>query len=458
MEYPIWIPNADDGAPPEERARAERFQARVRGTFRAAAKREGLEFRPSYGTSPARLRGEIEGVLVECSLLVPRAGSHGTCRTIVDARLLALGDGRRGKRHGSTSKPLLRTRNASDSQPSGDSGKSLVRFDSWPSGALEDALAADERFLEGVPALWNAQLYRERLRLSGSGVVSDPIELAEIVRAAVRIARSLPRTRDESIDRLRKAAMTDENAEARARAQRRLVAAHREEPGVRDIALAALTAAHPGLRLAAAQSVGAAGASTLSALASNPTWFEKLRCDALGSLEPFFDVDRDVPLLAEILRARAPGRLLLLAVGLAGRRRVADLLPELDRLAEGSSKTMSQAIVQALSEIGPAAEDSLSRLLSHRAAETRLAAAKALGQAGTAASVERLRALETSGGDLRRAARAAIAAIQSRLEGATPGQLSVADAADPHGALSPAEDREGGLSQPNPRSGDGSPP
>ena len=76
----------------------------------------------------------------------------------------------------------------------------------------------------------------------------------------------------------------------------------------------------------------------------------------------------------------------------------------------------------------------------------RAAAARALGRFGTSACVLPLKEVETRYPDeaTRRAAREAVAAIQARLAGASPGQLSLArgDA----GALSLAEDEAGRLS------------
>jgi HEAT repeat protein len=81
--------------------------------------------------------------------------------------------------------------------------------------------------------------------------------------------------------------------------------------------------------------------------------------------------------------------------------------------------------------------------------EVRLAAAVALGQVGTAASVLPLKAAAEREGGLRKAAREAVAQIQSRLGGASPGQLSLAGGDG--GALSLAEeDPRGQVSVTNP--------
>ena len=103
---------------------------------------------------------------------------------------------------------------------------------------------------------------------------------------------------------------------------------------------------------------------------------------------------------------------------------------------------------QALGETGsPAAEPSLIPALQREEDGLRVAAANALGRVGSAAAVLPLKeAAERSwlDRDLRRATRQAIAEIQSRLQGASPGQLSLAGAEA--GQLSLAQADAGQLS------------
>jgi hypothetical protein len=100
---------------------------------------------------------------------------------------------------------------------------------------------------------------------------------------------------------------------------------------------------------------------------------------------------------------------------------------------------------------GPEAEAALIGALECGIFESRLAAAEALGEAGTTAAVPALRAAERTGVEMRRAARAAVAAIQSRataapgavsLTGGEAGQVSIAD--DAAGRISlPGSGRRG---------------
>jgi HEAT repeat protein len=74
------------------------------------------------------------------------------------------------------------------------------------------------------------------------------------------------------------------------------------------------------------------------------------------------------------------------------------------------------------------------------------AAAVALGRVGSSSAVPRLREVESTTPDdaLRRLARGAVARIQARLTGATPGQLSLTDGES--GRLSLSEDEAGRVS------------
>jgi hypothetical protein len=120
----------------------------------------------------------------------------------------------------------------------------------------------------------------------------------------------------------------------------------------------------------------------------------------------------------------------------------------LDRAAVNGCPRTALACVEVLSRGGAAAEALLIQTLQHEEADIRVAAARALGRTGTAAAVLPLQeAAERSGLDLelRHATRQAIAEIQSRAEGASPGQLSLAGAEA--GQLSLAEADAGQLGQ-----------
>ena len=107
----------------------------------------------------------------------------------------------------------------------------------------------------------------------------------------------------------------------------------------------------------------------------------------------------------------------------------------------------AQACLEALGRLGrPEHEGLLLEALRSDDLPVSIAAARALGRAGTVAAVAPLREATSPGlpGELRSAARQAIAEIQARLTGAEPGQLSLAGGEA--GALSLADGEPGRLS------------
>jgi hypothetical protein len=106
----------------------------------------------------------------------------------------------------------------------------------------------------------------------------------------------------------------------------------------------------------------------------------------------------------------------------------------------------AQACLGALGRLGrPEAEGLMVEALRSPDPQVQAAAARALGQAGTAAAVAALREAMAPRGDLvRSVGRQAIAEIQARLAGAEPGQLSLAGGEA--GALSLADGEPGRLS------------
>jgi HEAT repeat protein len=112
---------------------------------------------------------------------------------------------------------------------------------------------------------------------------------------------------------------------------------------------------------------------------------------------------------------------------------------------------LAYAAVRYLEATGsPDAEPPLIQALQHTEAEIQVAAANVLGRIGSAAAVLPLQELAGRSlidPELRHAARQAIGQIQSRLPGASPGQLSLAGAEV--GQLSLAEAEAGQLSLAN---------
>ena len=132
-------------------------------------------------------------------------------------------------------------------------------------------------------------------------------------------------------------------------------------------------------------------------------------------------------------------------LGYSGVAAAVDVLTDVMAQEQGG---LAVAAAQALEILRyPAAEPALILALQREQVDLRIAAAYALGRIGSVEAVLPLKeTAERSWLDLelRRAARQAIAEIQSRLQGASPGQLSLA--ATEAGQLSLAQAETGQLS------------
>jgi hypothetical protein len=161
---------------------------------------------------------------------------------------------------------------------------------------------------------------------------------------------------------------------------------------------AALGDADTEIRLQAAAALGADGVSVLSSLALGTSVV-----DAVAAKAASLALTRMTPDDARVLFEK---------LAVQGRHGV--LVPAIETVA-------GRGVL--------AATDALVRLLSTDTAAVRLAAVRALAAVGTVTAIGSLHAVvaaHTLDFDLRRAASAAIAAIQSRVEGGEPGQLSLA--------------------------------
>ena len=135
------------------------------------------------------------------------------------------------------------------------------------------------------------------------------------------------------------------------------------------------------------------------------------------------------------------------AVAALDERLPADLAAStLKRALGGAGRPLTaRACLESLGRLArPDHEGLLLEALASDEREVSVAAARALGQAGTVAAVVPLQESAERGGEHRRAARQAIAEIQARLQGAGPGQLSLAGGEA--GALSLADGEPGRLS------------
>ncbi len=184
----------------------------------------------------------------------------------------------------------------------------------------------------------------------------------------------------------------------------------------------------PRVQLRAAQELGSERISVLAELAEN-TEDDATSAQAISLLGQELPVERARAILIHALRRRRlrTARACLESLGRSGGATAIDTLAKVTAREKGE---LAVAAALALGETAsPAAETPLLAALQRDKADLRVAAANALGRAGTAAAVLPLKeAAErfSRDPDLRRATRQAIAEIQSRVQDASPGQLSLA--------------------------------
>jgi HEAT repeat protein len=218
------------------------------------------------------------------------------------------------------------------------------------------------------------------------------------------------------------------------------------EPETLDVLRSACSDPSLEIRLRAAKELGAEGRGVLVELAENPL-DDDLSARAVSILGRELPFERAKAILDNSLRRRRlqTARACLEALGGSGDAAALDVLAKV--MAREQSELATVA-AQALGTAGgSAAEGPLILALQREQAGLRVAAANALGRVGSPPAVLPLKeAAERFPRDpeLSRATRQAIAEIQSRLPGASPGQLSLAGAEA--GQLSLAQANTGQLS------------
>jgi HEAT repeats len=207
--------------------------------------------------------------------------------------------------------------------------------------------------------------------------------------------------------------------------------------------------AHDEIRLLAASALGEGGSGTLWELASRPSTDASCAARAIVALGALLPRERALALLAQ---AFAAGRteVAQACVESLGRSGSPEMVPAIVPILDASDGNLASAAARALGASDSAtAEAPLLVALESGFSSLRLAAAEALGHIGTIAAVLPLKAIVLAEADddteaHRRAARQAIAQIQSRIAGAEPGQISLAG--DATGQLSLTDDTSGQLS------------
>jgi hypothetical protein len=207
------------------------------------------------------------------------------------------------------------------------------------------------------------------------------------------------------------------------------------------------------VQLAAARALPAnEGRALLVDIASREWADDACAAEAVGALGDGFPAEKALATLTHALRSRristASGCLARL-----GNTRNERFVEPLGKVLAVEKGPLALAAARALGALGAtSAEAPLLEALVRREPDLEVAVVEALGQAGSAGAVLTLKDLQErkdTDRQLRSAARQAVARIQSRLVGASPGQLSLASGEA--GQLSLAdEDPKGRLSLPEP--------
>jgi hypothetical protein len=219
-----------------------------------------------------------------------------------------------------------------------------------------------------------------------------------------------------------------------------------DHPATREALLTARADGSEEVRLRAALALGAEGQACLVDLASGDAVSDSCAARAVDALGEHLDPARAAEVLSRALRHRhvATAVACLEALGRWGGEKA---VPGLAKVLGAEKGEIGAAAARALgATAADAAEGPLVEALTGGAVELQVAAARALGRVASVSAVPVLRdaAERSRDHELRRAVRQAVAEIQSRLRGAAPGQLSLAEAEGGAGQLSLAEEDAGG--------------
>ncbi|MET0556501.1 MAG: hypothetical protein ABW221_25920 [Vicinamibacteria bacterium] len=324
-----------------------------------------------------------------------------------------------------------------------------------PPATVRGLFTADVRALVREVFGWDA-----RIRLGGGSIVAEFPETkgsfgppGPRVRALVDLAERLEPGPSDG-QRLAAIVRGDPLSTVRVTALETLLAEDPENDLTRAVLRDAARDAAPAVRLKAAQALGDEGIPVLHELAATSGVEDAYASAAISALGDRLPSDRARQMLAaaeadlRVPRARA----LLQLLAARGPEEVELVTSLLARRADSpvsafvaSSSALAAAAVEALvaAEV-PSAETHLVAALASSAPGVAQAAAFGLGQIGTALAVPPLREAERQRGDLRSQARQSIAAIQARLTGATPGQLSLTGGAE--GQVSVVDSADGRVS------------
>jgi len=267
--------------------------------------------------------------------------------------------------------------------------------------------------------------------------------LAEVLAEVVSLARRLA-TPEDTARRLADNLKTEPVASVRLLCLATLTREFVDHPATGDALLAASEDPDAEVRLRASVALGPKGRHVLLAIANGEGAEDATTERAVLALGYHLTTEKAQGILRNALRTRreATARACLRALG---KRRGVGVVATLAKVVAIEKPELAAVAVEALGATDDAgAEAPLVAALGDPYARVRVAAARALGRVGTTAAVAPLKERESRDGEVRAAARQAIAEIQSRARGAAPGQLSLA--VGESGQLSLASGEEGRLS------------
>jgi hypothetical protein len=333
-------------------------------------------------------------------------------------------------------------------------------------GTGDDVLTGDTVFddlveVRGAPSILLALLDREirqRVsefvglggRLEGGRLVCctpttfSPGEVVRSLRLGLWLAREISSPSGGVCERLARNAKLDPLPGVRLW---NLLQLHEQFPDTREARHASredLKDPSPWLRLAAARFLKDESLEALERLAQDRDVPQSAAAEALALLAARCPAERAGPFLVRALKTHS-GEARRQAVEELGRIRYRQARGPLIVLLERADPRTGAAAAAALAALGTlgdvTAETALLKAMESDARELRLAAVRALGTVGSAASVEPLLAFlgrRRLDAETRQAIHNAVGAIQSRIAGADAGQLSLAVPSPGSGWLSVA--------------------
>jgi HEAT repeat protein len=279
-----------------------------------------------------------------------------------------------------------------------------------------------------------------------------PRELADVLAAMLALAERFQGTRDVA-RQLAQSIETEPLWPVRLQGLQLLSTGFPNDPATIDALRHALTDDQPEVQLHAALALGVEGEERLLEIARRERVEDGISAQAIDALGEGLPADVGVSVLRQALRMRRmeTGAACIHALGRLGGAEVEDLLIKVLSLEIGP---LAVAAAQALGKTPSAeVEEALLRALARDVPELTLPLIEALGHTGSARAVLPIRDAGAGLGsdvDVRRAARQAVAEIQSRLQGASPGQLSIAEGEAGHLSLAD-DDPRGRVSLPEGR-------